>query len=454
MTHILHYNTHAERRYFTGKNREMYDLVGLNGNIVSFSPTGTAAFLASISKPFYIDPQTHAFQHDTIHLKTKGSRKNQELHFKPSIVKLANDRLGEPFSNVINNDIPLSPDVFYNSNGTLNSSLITRICRNVISFQSKFLIDSIDDETRDFLDNPNDLLPHFYIAPYFFLSSILWEKWLAINIAAYRISKDLYRDKPVYLELVLSQAILPNIQDICDQIVRDIADVDGILLWIDGNAEEELTRLEVANYIHLLHCLRRKTNTIINIHGGYLSSLLCHNDLKNNLSGIGHSANYGEHREVVPVGGGIPRARFYLQKAHSRLHFSDAADIVINKNWHTSKDLYQNNVCSCIKCDELIKQYGTPEAAFNAYGDSNVTVVPFKGSILRFEYPTPEAKEAGIMHYLYNKKYEIDSLNNHSLIELLSKMESDYQEISSVKGSEFADYLEIWRLELLQALDS
>ena len=43
--HIYHYNVHSEQRYFVGpEHRDLYDLIFLNGNIVSHTPAGIAAF--------------------------------------------------------------------------------------------------------------------------------------------------------------------------------------------------------------------------------------------------------------------------------------------------------------------------------------------------------------------------------------------------------------------------
>ena len=122
MKHIYHYNTHAEQRYFLGReHHEGYDMIALNGNIVSHTPAGVASFIAVSAKPFYIDPQTHAFQHATINLKknVSDSKKGEEpkYEFKPSIKVLAKDRLGYPFDKVIEEDIPLDVNFFFDNNG-------------------------------------------------------------------------------------------------------------------------------------------------------------------------------------------------------------------------------------------------------------------------------------------------------------------------------------------------
>jgi hypothetical protein len=453
VTHVLHYNTHAERRYFLGTDRDHYDLIGLNGNIVSHSPAGVAAFLATAAKPFYIDPQTHAFQHATIHLKrpVSGSGKGSILEFKPSVVRLANERLGEPFATVIREDRPLSPNDFLDSPNSPRKDRIDQICTSVLDFQTHFLSDSIDAEIKEFMDDPKAFLPEFVIAPYFYLPLVSWKEWLAVNIACYIQAKKMPYSLPIYLALVLPHRLLEQADEIFEDIVMSLKSVDGFLLWIDEQEEESLTEKQIKDYISFLKKLNSLSRNVINIHGGYLSTLLCHHEAGPLLSGVGHSANYGEHREVVPIGGGIPRARFYLMKAHSRLRYSEAAEIVVPKKWLISDAAYRNNVCDCKQCNELIRKLGDAESAFNAYGASKVTVVPSRGSILRFEYPTPEAKEAGIRHYLCNKFEEISRLDRIPLTILVKSLEDAYKEISEVTNGEYVSHLEIWKRALLAA---
>lgn len=400
--------------------------------------------LATAAKPFYIDPQTHAFQHDTIHLKRKSSN-GLEYEFKPSIVSLAREHLLEPFASVIEEDKPLTPRTFLDSKGNPIGKVIEGVCKNIVDFQLNFLRESIDDETRDMIGDLSFLSPEFVVAPYFYLTPNAWKEWLKINLAFYSEAKAKYSSSKIFLALILPGMMLDSVPEIARTIKEIKIPVDGILLWIDSHEEENLSTSECKEYIVFLRSLKSLTSEVVNIHGGYLSELLCHKDAEYLLTGFGHSVNYGEHREVVPVGGGLPQARFYLMKAHSRLKYADAARIVISKGWLESKKTFNDKVCRCLKCESLIKEYGSAEGAFNAYGDSKVTVVPVKGTIRRFEYPTAGAKEAGIRHYLYNKAEEIKRINEQPLRELLDELEVDYKEISSVTYGALINHLKVWR---------
>lgn len=451
-THIYHYNTHAEKRYFLGpEHHSLYDMIALNGNIVSHTPEGVAGFLVMAGKDFYIDPQTHAFQHATIHLKRDISDKEAgeppKYEFKPSIAKLATERLGGAFSSVIDNDKPIAPTAFLDSNGKIRNEAIDTICQSVGNFQLNTMLDELDDEAKEFIGEASNFQPKFVVAPYFYLSPHRWREWLQINIACYNRTKALFTSLPTYLALVISQEVAEK----HDEIVSAISTVkpDGILLWIDSHVEETLAESEVEDYIKLLQGLRKAAGTIYNSHGGYLSVLLCHSDAGTLLDGMAHSMNYGEHRPVVPIGGGLPMAQFYLLSVHSRLRYADAAGIIQPKGWLNSVEQYRENVCMCHQCQELLNEKGGAEAAFVEYGRSNpVTITRRSGAIVRLEYPTKGAKQAATRHYLYNKAKEFDDVQKKSFGELLQNLQNKYNEITSDSGDSFVSHLLTWHKAL------
>lgn len=454
--HIYHYNVHSEQRYFVGpEHRGLYDLIFLNGNIVSHTPAGIAAFLATTAKDFYIDPQTHIFQHNTIHLKRDNSDASKgetpDYQFKPSIIKLAQERLGEPFSLVIEQDRPLSPPDFFQEDGSINQERINSICENVVNFQKDTMYNSLDDESRELLSENVNFRPKFIIAPYFFLSPIRFSNWLNITKSCYLRTKEIVTDLQVFFVLVVSKEALDSG---IDDIVGAVSEInaDGIIIWIDEHTEEDLSIRELKRFIALIRGLRNSTGTIHNSHGGYFSIMLCHSEFGNLLNGVGHSINYGESRSVVPVGGGIPMARFYFPSIHSRIRFGDALGIVTSKNWLTSIDEYRAKICSCLQCAKLIEENNTANEVFYEYGRSfPVTIRRRSGSIVSLEYPTKEAKQAAACHYLYNKAREFEDIQNKPLNELVENLRHTYDEIAPYSGEAPVAHLNNWS-QVLQEL--
>jgi len=443
--HIYHYNTNSEQRFFLGaEHRDLYNLIGFNGNIVSHTPAGIAAFISNVNKEYYIDPQTHAFQHSTINLKRNISNKEEtpEYDFKPSIQTLARERLKGIFENVIDLDEPISWRDFFKDD-KINHSLIEETCNNIFDFQRNILQNELDDETKELLGEDIDsYTPKFLIPPYFYISKPNNKEWLIVNESFYKYAKDSTEDIQIYYALVISKDII--FSDFSEEIVASISKLnpDGIILWIDSFVEEDLTANEILGYIDFLKKIKIHTENILNIHGGYLSTLLCHSELDEILSGFGHSINYGENRSVIPVGGGIPMARFYYPSIHSRLRHGDAYEIMREMKYFGSVDKYRSKVCSCAQCIQLIDNNDSIEDAFIRYGDFPVTFRR-SGSLVRFEYPTKEAKEFASKHYLYVKAKEFNDITNKSIREINEELKNTYKELS-VTSSSFIGHLDNW----------
>lgn len=451
-THIYHYNVSAEQRYFLGpEHHNLYDLIFINGNIVSHTPAGIAGFVSTANKKFFIDPQTHSFQHATIHLKRDVSDKEKgeppKFEFKPSIKKLAN-HLGSPFTNVIDNDRPLSYRDFLTKSGNLDEKLFNQVCKKVIDFQQKILEKSLDDEAKELLSGSRKFRPKFVISPYFYLSPNRCKEWLKISVSFYKKAKKIVKDTPVYFFLVVSkEALVKNSGEITKKL-KDLKP-DGVILWIDEHKEESLLSNDIDRFIKLLKNLRDCTKTIYNSHGGYLSILLCTSEAGNLLDGVGHSINYGESRSVVPIGGGIPMARFYFPSIHSRLRYGDALGIVLSQNWLSTGIKYRNNVCKCAQCLKLIKSKKTINDAFLVYGESYpVTFRRRSGTIVSLEYPTTEAKQVAACHYLYNKAKEFKDIKNISFKELLKNLTTAYDAIAPISGDSMVAHMYKWRTAL------
>ena len=448
-THILRYNTLGEKRYFLGDFHALYGLIGINGNIVSHAPAGIAAFAATTAKPFYIDPQTHAFQHSTENLKrdvrTKEEKENNDprrLEFKPSIVKLAKNHLGDPFTRVVDDDRPITLQDFHDDSGEINRALVANVSERVIQFQREILFESIKDDDKEFLDPTSGLSPAFYLSPYFFLEiSELMQGWIQLMEALYNASKVSANDVPVYFPLVISRELLDIESSKQLLYVIEKLSPDGICLWVDDFSEENAYQKDLHNYVSFLQNIRKYTKNIYIAHAGYFSVLLSHPEV-GLIDGIGHSINYGEHRTVVPVGGGIPMARFYLPALHARLRHGDALALIRKMGWLKDKDSYRN-VCQCKGCSDLIDEYkGNVDDAFALYGKSTPTTFLRNGTYISLLLPTAEARGAASRHYLYNKAIEIEHLSS-PIADLAANISSTYDKLKAIVSSE--DVSHLWR---------
>lgn len=184
-----------------------------------------------------------------------------------------------------------------------------------------------------------ELNPEFLIAPYFYLEPDNLSAGLKDNLDFIDKSKQSIDSfYPLFKNKLFSEIIL-NTEVLTDTIKRNqIIDTykncsaDGFLIWIDDFSEASSSETALKTYKEFLIKLSDNAKPLISLHGSYLSIALSGADQKL-LAGIGHGIEYGEHRPVIPVGGGVPLATFYFPKFHKRVDYSpDAEDILIEMN--------------------------------------------------------------------------------------------------------------------------
>src|SRR5439155_1265305 len=160
---------------------------------------------------------------------------------------------------------------------------------------------------------------------------------------------------------------------------------------------------------------RENGREVINLHGGYFSVLAAGKLGNGAMSGVCHGPEFGESRAVVPVGGGIPIARYYLRHLHTRVRYRDALRYLRLKGWLIDAATFHVNVCDCEECVATLS--GDP-ANFIKYGTGTAKEVRRGGGITRIEYPSGETKLRCLKHYLQKKKFEYqfaDSASDHRI---------------------------------------
>lgn len=429
--HFLRYGTHAESKYFLMSDfRNAYDAIIFNGNMVAYTPSAIAGFIVNIrDKPFIIDPQTHAFQHDIYKLTHEDESGN--LIPKRSIQRLA-DAFGSPVKEIVGIESLLPEDI--------NDKKIQReFCKNVINFQLdikkhielkpewKYLKFALDNGKS----GENIFSPIAVIPPYFYMTANTIDEWLDTNESFIKIAKEEFPDKQIYAQLVISKDILvvPAQREKITKRYKDVS-ADGILLWVDGLEEATAGGECLDCYIKLITELS-VTKKIINLYGGYLSILLIK---EGRLEGVCHGLEYGESRGVVPVGGGIPMSKYYFYPLHQRIRFTDFLKIIRQKKM--SKEEFRAKICRCDVCvDGNISKYGITHPVKYKRG----------GQVITLNYPTPEAKDYSLRHYLSSKKREFEDVNSKNKKHILAELENAFNEYKKVLGLDEVIYLDVWK---------
>lgn len=460
--HILRYGTAAEQVHLESMI-DTYDLLTINGNMVAFIP-GTIAnflvnnFISKKDKGYFIDPLTHAFQHNIDLLKSKKTKKNPNPTIKSSIRKMI-EIYGEPVESIIKAEDLIIPEDFNDNN------LKNNFCKNVLQFQLETVIKQLEEKgllkyieyNSDFCKE--DIYPEFLIAPYFYMDSNTYDDWLPLNIdfiqRASTIIKENEYNKPLFAQLVISKDLLSNNTKI-EKITQEYCNIpaEGVAIWIDDFNEHEVDDILLANYVKLIKKLSSSNKIVYNLYGSFFSIMLtlpkfnCDSYL---LNGVGHGLEYGESRAVVPVGGGIPTSKYYYYPLHQRIDFSLAYNLltylkIIDPGAENSGDYekYKDKICNCKVCVSLLAE-GMDK--FTKFESTDYYNVRYKTGIQRRKKATKETKELCLLHYLYckeNEFKEISSLDKSTILDNLSSSYETYKKSRKIPLEQLS-YLKNWR---------
>ncbi|MFP4458781.1 MAG: hypothetical protein ACLFSQ_04235 [Candidatus Zixiibacteriota bacterium] len=410
VNHILLFGTFREDRYFNERFKDSYDLIGFNSNILAWAPQGVASFISRLkNKKYFIDPQTHAFQHS---VRTIQNFKKDKSEW---VLKKSIEQLKDYYGGIIADYAGKKPIVAKD----FDNEDKKKLCENVLKFQYNIIQDSITDEVSEFLDfSEEEIHPEFVIAPYLFIDPDDYINQIKVNKEFYEISKKIFDEKPVFLELVIHQDIMikDRLLDFLIEKYNKLSKIDGVILWIDNFIENDILtyKSDLNQYLKLLKELQKLDCPVINLHGSYFSTILSGQDFQY-LSGVGHGIEYGESRAVIPVGGGVPTAKFYFPQFHKRIDYHpDAENILMERDWIRTKNIYHDNVCNCLTCKDLIGQKVVQD--FQKFGENKVS--PKNGKA----YPTSEAQDLSRRHYLYNKVEEYTFVKDKSIEDILERL--------------------------------
>ena len=428
---VLLFGTFAESRYYLGEFKDKFDLVGFNANMIAHAPDGISAFVAQLmNKTFFIDPQTHAFQQP---LKTV-MRKNEEGEWglKQSIRKLANE-----YGSFVSKAAGVS-----RIRPGLQGEDLKELTESCLSFQWERLQSSLEQsDVKEFLGDVT-LRPEFLVAPYFYLEPDEFQEELKDNLRFVAQARTVLTDVtgkesvPLYAELVVGKELLID-ESKCKEITNAYkdSDADGFLLWIDEFSEVFESKDSLRKYVSLLGELKSAGKPIIALHGSFLSVALSSSEFSS-LAGVGHGIEYGESRAVVPVGGGVPLAKFYFSKFFKRINYDpDALDVLLEMDWIADRKTFLSKVCSCDTCKKTIGE--DVVSSFHKYGETRVSPKNNKA------YPTGDAMHLSRTHYMYRKIAEHDFCKSASTGAIIDDLKKSAEVSTNIKSQSF-NHLKKW----------
>ena len=441
--HWMMFATFAEQRHFEYPDVGSYSGVIINGNMAAHAPSGLAVFLLERTRGmrYIVDPLTHAFQHDPETIA------NPEGEPKSSIRSLA-DHFGPPVSDLVGRR-PLLPK--HLSDAGVRRAFVEASIRFQLDHLRNHMLEA---DARKYLGDEAISPPYAIVAPYFYLTESTIGDWLPLCEACAQDARAVVPgpSPKLFASIVLSQGAL--LESAARQsIVHTFGamDVDGYLLWIDEFDEQGVGTPHLQALLEVAQGLRGANGReVINTHGGYFSILAAGKLGSQALSGVCHGPEFGEFRGVIPVGGGIPIARFYLPSLHARIRYRDAVRILQEKGWLASASVFHEKVCDCEACREVIAD---DIGHFTLYGEGSVRSVRRGTGIVRISFPTKEAKLRSLRHYLQRKKREFVASSDAPENALWHNLSDCADELEDVAGLEGVGHLRRWAGVLRQWRD-
>jgi hypothetical protein len=396
--HLVRYGIAGDQKFLVGDLLQTYDELVVNARMVAHMAAGLALFMTqrAHNKPYFIDPETHIFQHDFGYLLSTSEEGSARL--KRSVDRLL-EWYGEPIAKVIRDKQSILPEDF-NDHGERRE-----FCKRVIEFQLNAIAEKVQDneniEYYEFLKEKgivesSSFAPTLVVAPYFCMDGNTFDDWIDVNIKCAEDSKKITGklDVPMATEIVITQSVLSDpkkIKTLIDKYTEIKPDV--FLIWIDAFSEHEVSDGLLDSFIKMLKQLKASGSQVVNLYGSFFSVMLLHCGI---LGGVTHGLEYGEERPLVPVGGGIPTAKFYLPILHLRLRGDDAIYAVQALGGFKSVADFHKFVCDCPQCKRTVSN--SPRKEFGGYLRTK--------RVNTRDIPYPETKENSVRHYMFTKQKE------------------------------------------------
>jgi hypothetical protein len=448
--HLVRYGTASDQCYLLNDFAKTYDQLVINANILAHMPSAMGNFVVhKAKKPYFIDPQTHAFQHSVEHLLSTSKKSAGEI--KKSWRSLLNS-YGEPLATIIGKEQrPLLPSDLD------KTSVRKAFCKRVLAFQNDTITHSIKDgkdakyfqylakkKNVQLADHPPTLL----VAPYFFMSAQFAAEWRKTNIECLEDSRaiinDTKYDLPLAAQIVISKDILATDSyrdDLVKAYTSSSAKPDVFLIWIDDFKEENQSEVYLNNYQDLISQLAQTGSEVIVLYGGFFSiAAALAGGLKGKLSGVCHGLEYGESKSVVPVAGGIPVAKYYLPRLHSRLSASVAVKSIQVLDGFKSAPIFHKEICNCNICKSVIVKVPTSEfAKFTATKDSTFWRA---GRRVSMDFPTAETSDLCAKHYMWCKYAEYQDKRTKG--DICKELKATYGALKKVIGLDHVGHADVW----------
>ena len=261
--HLVRYGIAADQHLLVGDLLGTYDQLVINANIVALMPAGLASFLQQRArgKPYFIDPQTHAFQHEISSILSSSD--NSQGQIKRSVQALIG-AYGEPLESQVGRDRnSILPQDFRDSGQR------REFCERVIRFQTESIPVQADKSdaapylrflrTKGLSGDVNSG-PSLVVAPYFCLTSNTLGDWLPANLECIKDSVPAAEKVglPLAAQIVVSRDLLADATKRGQLTAAYVGSGASLfLLWVDSFREQQASAEELESFVDFIRSLAR-----------------------------------------------------------------------------------------------------------------------------------------------------------------------------------------------------
>lgn len=393
------YNPQGKHYYLTCP--DTFDGFCISSHLSAHYGNAFSAILNETSKPYFIDPETVAFQTfdlDIFFNDNDNLRMSWEkllVHY-PSLIK-----------DIIISRRPLTISDFIINEGNF-TPLLYELVSKVISFQQKIIEERFLDLSY-FMDIRPTL--QFIVSPYFYFNSI-GNDWYKINMEILNEFNTIEIDNHKYAVLCFNKNILleeNNVEQLSADFLKD--NIDGYLLWINNFDETNEQTIYYNNFLKLIHKLSNDNKIVINLYGSYFSILSSYWGMSGHASGINSKDSMDVNVRLIrggPQGGPIPR--YYIPDFHTR--------VVIDQGVRLIRQ-FGSLQCTCPVCRN------------NMHG--------YDPSIDR-----REGRRIMNEHFLYIRNSEKINIENNSYVDIFTNIDRSYRQYSNNRSILPISHLRSW----------
>jgi hypothetical protein len=258
-----------------------------------------------------------------------------------------------------------------------------------------------------------------------------FDDWIDVNIECAMDSQKIAMEHDAHMatQIVITQSVLSDSKKV-EYLIDKYKDTNPevFLMWVDAFSEHEVSEGLLNAFVMILKKLKESGSQVVNLYGSYLSVMLLHRGI---IDGVTHGLEYGEERPLVPVGGGIPTAKFYLPSLHLRLRGDDARYAVKALGGFKSVTSFHKFVCSCPQCQKAISN--APEKDFGGYLRTK--------RVNKRDIPFPETKENSVRHYMFSK---LEEYSDKDITSALRRLGNASRQLRRYVGVENTNHYEKW----------